>query len=299
MVRLRSFASLILIIMLTFPVFAGNANTGTVGGAFLKLGNGVRAPAMGEAFTAVADDASAIYWNPAGIAQLKAQEVSMSYNTYLQSTNYSTIHYVAPILPGQTVGASIFYMGYGDIAETTATSRVGTGRSFSPSGTIGTISYAYQVMENLFIGANFKALNQSIDSYAENGTGLDFGLLLKDYRGIDIGAVVQNIGSVNGASLPQTLKIGIARKFIDSNLVIAFDANQPKDNNAFLALGGEYQLNPLLKIRAGYNTKSEEGAGGNFGLGLGLNLSRFTVDYAYVPYGDLGGAHRVGLRVGL
>ena len=296
MAKLRLFASLILVISLALPVFAGDESAGTVGGAFLKLGNGVRAPAMGEAFTAVADDASAIYWNPAGIAQLDSQEISMSYNMWLQSTSYSTVHYVHPILPGHTLGASIFYLNYGNIMETTASSRTGTGRIFSPSGTVATISYASNIRDNLSLGANLKVLSQSIDTYQESGTAIDLGILVKNLRGMDIGLVAQNLGSMSGASLPQTLKLGVSKNLLDDRMLIALDVSIPKDNNTIVSLGGEYQLNQLLKLRAGYNTKSEEGAGGNLGMGLGLNLSRFSVDYAYVPYGELGSAHRVGLR---
>lgn len=299
MAGLRLFASLILIFLLAFSAGAGNDSTGTVGGAFLKLGNGVRAPAMGEAFTSVADDATAISWNPAGIALLDSKEISMSYNMWLQSASYSTLHYVQPILPGHTLGASLFYLSYGDIMETTATSRTGTGRVFSPSGTVATVSYALKIKENLSLGANLKLLSQSIDTYQESGSAVDLGLLFKDLRGVDVGIVVQNLGSMNGSSLPQTSKLGLSKSFLNNRLLVALDFNLPRDNDLVLSLGGEYQINSLLVIRAGYNTKSEEGAGGNLGLGLGLNISRFVVDYAYVPYGDLGAAHRVGLRFGL
>lgn len=294
--RSRLFASLILLFLLAFPALAGNESAGTVGGAFLKLGNGVRAPAMGEAFTAVADDASAISWNPAGIAQIDSKEISMSYNMWLQSTSYSTLHYVRPILPGHTLGASIFYLSYGDIMETTADSRAGTGRTFSPSGAVATISYASKIREYLFLGINLKLLNQSIDTYQESGIAIDLGLLFKNSRGIDIGLVVQNLGSMGGSSLPQTLKLGLSKNLLDDRLLVALDISFPEDNNTIVSLGGEYQINQLLVIRAGYNTKSEEGAGGNLGMGLGLNLSRFALDYAYVPYGELGATHRVGLR---
>ncbi|MBU0672235.1 MAG: PorV/PorQ family protein [Candidatus Margulisbacteria bacterium] len=296
MAKLRLFASLILVVLMALPVFAGDESAGTVGGAFLKLGNGVRAPAMGEAFTAVADDASAIYWNPAGIAKLDSPEISMSYNMWLQSTSYSTVHYVHPILPGHTLGASIFYLNYGNIMETTATSRTGTGRIFSPSGSVATISYASNINDSLSLGANLKVLGQSIDMYQENGTAVDLGLLLKNPRGMDIGLVAQNLGVMNGSSLPQTWKLGVSKKLLDDKMLIALDIGAPTDNKTIVSLGCEYQLNQLLKLRAGYNTKSEEGAGGNLGMGLGLNLSRFSVDYTYAPYGELGSAHRVGLR---
>jgi long-subunit fatty acid transport protein len=294
---LRLFASLVLIGVLAFPVFAGNANTGTVGGTFLKLGSGVRAPAMGEAFTAVVDDATAIFWNPAGITQLNSKELSMTHNVWLIDTSYSTMHYVQPLLPGHTLGASIFYLSYGNMMETTAVSREGTGRVFSPSAAVATVSYALKILENLSLGTNLKFINQSIDRYGENGNALDVGLLLSDFKGMNMGLVVQNIGSMGGTTLPQNLKLGISKRFLDQKLLAAFDVGIPIDSSVFLSLGGEYQLNDFLVVRAGGSTKAEEGSGGNFGIGLGLNLSRFAVDYAYVPYGDLGSVHRVGLRL--
>ena len=296
MAKLQLFVSLILIALLALPVFAGNGETGTVGGAFLKLGNGVRAPAMGEAFTAVANDATTIAWNPAGIAQLNSREIAMTYNMWLQGASYSAMHFVQPILPGQALGISLFYLSYGDIMETTATSRTGTGRAFSPSGAVVTISYGVKIRQNLSLGVNLKSLNQSIDTYAESGTAYDMGLLLKDFGGADIGIVVQNLGLVSGASLPQTMKFGVAKYLLGDKFLVALDLIAPKDNNNYLSIGGEYQINQFLAMRAGYNTKSEEGAGGNIGLGLGLSFSLLSVDYAYVPYGDLGSAHRVGLQ---
>jgi len=278
--------------MFVFPAWAGNADTGTVGGAFLKLGNGVRAPSMGEAFTAVADDATAVSWNPAALAKLTSSELSATYNIWLLDTNYSNIHYVRPLGPG-TIGASIFYLSYGNIAETTDTQRLGTGRVFSPSAYVATLAWGQPVNESLSLGASIKLFNQNIDSFSENGGAADIGAFyLYSPWGLRLGGVIQNLGG----SLPQTIKLGVAKRLLEDRLNLALDINLPRDNGAYLSLGGEFQIVPQFALRAGFNTRSEENAGGNFGIGLGLNLSRFAVDYGYVPYGDLGSAHRVGLR---
>jgi len=292
--KLRLFASLILIVILSVPVLAGNENTGTVGSAFLKLGCGVRAPSMGEAFTAVADDATAISWNPAGLAKLSSSEVSATYNIWLLDTSYSTIHYIRPLGPGM-LGASIFYLSYGNINETTDTQRLGTGRSFSPSAQVISLAWGQSLNQNLSLGAAIKSSTQNIDSYSESGMMLDLGIfyIFKPWE-LKLGGVIQNMGG----TLPQTVKLGVSKVIFADRLNLALDLDFPKDNKSYLSLGGEFKLVPQFVLRAGFNTKSEEGAGGNLGIGLGLNLSRFAVDYGYVPYGDLGGAHRVGLRVG-
>jgi hypothetical protein len=293
--RLRLFASLVIIFLLAVPVLAGNESTGTVGAAFLKLGQGVRAPSMGEAFTAVADDATAISWNPAGLAKSSSSEISTTYNIWLLDTSYSTIHYIKPWGPG-TLGAALFYLSYGSIAETTDTQRLGTGRTFTPSAYVATLAWGQALNKDLSLGASAKIFNQNIDSFNEGGAALDAGVLYS-YKPWDLrlGGVIQNIGG----TLPQTIKMGASKVILDNRLNLALDLNLPKDNKTYISFGGEFKVVPQLVIRAGYNTKSEEGAGGNLGIGLGLNLSRFSVDYGYVPYGDLGNAHRIGLRVGL
>lgn len=296
MVKSRLFVSLFLLIIFSFPTWANNGSSGSAAAAFLKLGSGVRAPAMGGAFVAIADDASATFWNPAGLSQLSSKEVSTSYNMWLQGANYSTLNYIQPILPGQVLGISIFYLSYGDILETSATLRAGSGRTFSPSATVTTLSYSLKIRENLSLGVNLKIFNQSIDAYQENGSAIDAGVFLSDFYDMKLGLVLQNFGSINSASLPQIYKLGLSKNMLEEKLTIAFDINYPRDNNAFFCLGGEYKLNQFLVLRGGYNTRAEDGAGGNLGLGIGLNLFRFAVDYAYVPYSDLGNAHRAGLR---
>ena len=77
--------SLILIVLLLLIV-SGGARVGEPGNSgfvFLRLGNGARASGMGEAFTAVADGATSIYWNPAGMAGVEGVELSVTHTEWL------------------------------------------------------------------------------------------------------------------------------------------------------------------------------------------------------------------------
>lgn len=292
MARLRLFASLILLLLLILPAWAGNSSTGTISGAFMKLGGGVRAASMGEAFVAVADDATAVSWNPAALGELSSSEISATYNVWLLDTNYSNIHYIRPLGPG-TIGASIFYLSYGDVTETTNTQRLGTGRVFSPSAYAAILAWGQPINEHLSLGCAIKMFNQNIDNFSENGAAADMGIFyLYNPWDLRLGGVVQNLGG----SLPQIIKLGAAKRLVNDRLTLAMDINLPADNQSYLSLGAEFKIIPQFTLRAGFNTMSEENASGNIGIGLGLNISRFAVDYGYVPYGDLGGAHRVGLR---
>src|SRR5438445_11477059 len=80
---------------------------GTSSAQFLKMGAGARAAAMGDAFSAVADDVTATYWNPAGLAQIKTPEMSLMQNSSLIDTQYQ---YLAGGFPyhGKAIGLSLY-----------------------------------------------------------------------------------------------------------------------------------------------------------------------------------------------
>ena len=104
--------------------------TGTTAAKFLSIGIGPRAISMGGAFTSIANDASAIYWNPAGIAYTD-QFQGFFTNTSLFAG--ISLNYVGLIVPGGDVGnfaASVTAVNYGSIPVTTETQPEGTGESF-------------------------------------------------------------------------------------------------------------------------------------------------------------------------
>src|SRR5215470_15693040 len=67
----------------------GSQRVGTSSGGFLRIGVGARAVGMGETFVAVADDPSAIFWNPAGLASLQRRELAISYVQWPADVNYN------------------------------------------------------------------------------------------------------------------------------------------------------------------------------------------------------------------
>src|SRR5688500_3922781 len=107
----------------------GDQRVGTSSGTFLKIGVGARATGLGESFVAVANDPSAIYWKPAGIASLQRQEVLLSHVEWPADIRYEHIAYVLPV---QRLGGSLgFQIGMlaTEIDETTELRPFGTGRS--------------------------------------------------------------------------------------------------------------------------------------------------------------------------
>jgi len=120
----------------------------------------------------------------------------------------------------------------------------------------------------------------------------NIGLLYPASDRFTLGVVAQNIGSKLGSDpLPLTFKVGAASKL--RALTLAVDLTKPQDNEIYYCLGAEWWLRNVLALRVGYKTNQDIGQG--LTAGIGYKFGRICLDYAYVPYGDLGDTHRISL----
>ena len=122
--------------------FSGD-DAGTAAAQFLKIGPGARESGMGEAFTAIADDAAALYWNPGGLAKITKQQASFTHAELFESIRYEWASYALPTSVG-VFAAGVQYLSYGDITTRNA-SGAATG-SISPSDLCATLSYARHIL---------------------------------------------------------------------------------------------------------------------------------------------------------
>ena len=277
------------VIALGYPSWAGSEQAGTSGASFLKLDQSVRAASLGGSFVALADDPSAIFYNPAGLLFSKYKQMSFTQTNWLIGSSYSTVCFTNPVNQDNSFGVGLSRIDYGSIQETTATSRTGTGRFFSPGSLLAVFSWARNT-PRAFIGANIKYLQQNIDSYQETGIGLDLGLLSATrIDNLTLGVSLLNLGYSGDRALPQTLLIGLDYKN-NHGADILGDISLQRDADPSLHLGVEYHPAPVLTVRAGIGN-------GKFGLGFGVTFPKFILDYAYVPYAELGNTHRAGITV--
>lgn len=298
LVKLRSLSKALALLAvcgcLLTTAYAGSEQAGTSGAAFLKLGQSVRAASLGESFVALAEDPSAIFYNPAGLQLSGYSRFSFTQTSWLVGSSYSTVCYTRPMGLTDTMGIALSYLSAGDIQETTAANRTGTGRIFNPSSILGVFSWAKDTPVG-YVGLSAKILRQNIDSLQEDGIGMDVGLLTRTpVENLRFGTSFLNLGWITNKALPQTLVLGVDYK-TEAGIDVISDLRLPRDAAVSLHLGAERQLTPFLSLRGGFNNRNDEGAGGNISLGLGLLFSGLTVDYAYVPYADLGNTHRVNL----
>ncbi len=271
---------------------AGETNgPGTTGASFLKIEIGARAAAMGGAFTALADDATALYWNPAGLAQLKKAEFSATYNSWFQEISQGYLSLTFPS-PGGTFALGVNYVDMGkmkgyDISE--GGDPVSTG-DFGVSDIQASLGYAFG--DKLMFGISGGMLQDTIKDSTETAFLGTIGILFKPNSNFSLGISYQNLGSKLGESpLPAALRGGLAVKL--GNLTLSLDVVSPNDNDSYFCGGVEFSLGSLIELRGGYTSNQDIGEG--YTAGIGFNTSTLSVDYACVTYGDLGNTHRVSL----
>jgi hypothetical protein len=263
-----------------------------------SIGAGARAAGMGGAFTAVADDASAAYWNPAGLSQVRDASVILTYDKWFMDSFYQHLMGALP-LPAGTLGVDIFYMNFGtfDKVDNNGT----TYGSIIPYTMEGTLSYGLGLGGGLSAGISAKIMNQSIGTASNMGFAGDAALYYRS--GIfSAGLVGSNMGSGGAFSLPANVRAGIAVNVVnisEQNLLLAVDAGYAFNADPDICAGAEYTIQKIFIVRAGYNfSPNPNNPSGLTGIsaGAGLNLGPVGFDYAFVPYGELGTSHRAALR---
>lgn len=285
-------------------VYAGHRMVGTTGAQFLKIGIGARPIGMGGTYAGIADDVNTIYWNPAGLAQIKGKELSAQHIVWFQEVNYEYLAYAQPIGNLGTFGLAISYLYLDDIErrETDTDTPIDTFRA--ADGAL-TLAYGKKLSKNLLLGVNLKYIYQTIYDKIAQGAAVDLGALYQFTSKLQVGLVAQNLGTPiefieQSDPLPLNIKLGVGYKLLKDKLTLGLDVNYPMDNNLNANIGAEYNLkfgNFSFPIRAGYKTLNDFKTIDGLGVGLGFSWTGYALDIAWVPYGDLGNTYRVSLKI--
>lgn len=296
--------------------FASSSDKGTSGAQFLTISPSARPASMGEAFAGVADDADAVYYNPAGLGQLKKVEVSGSHTSLFQDLNYEYAAITVPMLSWVktqqakneygVLGFSIYNLSVNNIERRGLTETDTPTDTFGSSDFAYALSYGYTLRDSgLSLGATAKYIDQQLDTVKATAFAVDLGSLYRMDRA-SVAAGVRNAGTKTKLGsqadpLPLVVYGAGSYKFSD-HLLAAAEIDAPRDNSLTVGLGGEYrhdfgdQLTGSL--RAGYNSRNTD-AGGFSGvsMGLGLGYRNFDFNFALQPFGDLGNAYKYSLLV--
>ncbi|MBI5246674.1 MAG: PorV/PorQ family protein [Elusimicrobia bacterium] len=321
---MRQPTSILVVALLTLagPAAAAPSTAGTSGAQFLKLGAGARAGAMADAFTAIADDAFAAYYNPAGLARLKGSQFGGAHSALFQGVSYQSLAFVVPFGRAEgrerietdsnkhALGLSIYYLGVGEIERRSGDSTLPVG-TFNSADTAYALSYSHAPNDRLSFGVTGKYVSQSIDTYRGSAMAADLGVLYRvnphTEKPITLGAAIRHIGNRIGyvASqtdpLPTTAVLGAAAA-LTKGFTLDLDVGKARDGDPYVALGGEGRRTLSEGVggafRAGY-TSSRRDNGGLAGVtaGGGLSFNRANFDFAWIPFGTLGDAFRFSLLV--
>ncbi len=303
--------------------FAGDSfRTAKYGGEFLTLGAGGRGLGMGSAYSALANDVTAGYWNPAGLAQLEYPQIMLMHSEQFEGVvNYNYGSFAMPLGANRSLGVGLIRLGVDDIFVTKltnpelkldATNKPYKERTISDAEYALFLSYASQKSERWSWGANVKIIHKSIGDFSAWGLGFDLATLFKPVGDLQIGLNLQDLTTTvlawnTGAReiIIPTLKAGVAYplqiKGLGGSMAPALDFDIRFEGRDYAAqfssgpvsvdshLGWEYQFREVVALRLGSDI-------GNFTAGAGIILQKFQFDYAFLSHDDLGNSHRVSAR---
>jgi len=274
--------------------------------AFLENGVGGRGVGMGSAFAAAVDDASATYWNPAGLVRTRGKKLLAALQPLSLDRRQSSASFTLNARGEMAFGFTWMHASVGDVQGRTG-SGVPTGRLEDAENAF-LVSVGRALGERLALGFTVKILSQRIDvpgwQKAEgSGHGVDLGLQFRLGEKTTLAAVMRNLGgsldwtvqrSAQQASstedvLPRVLGVGLAHRLLPG-LLLAADLYQGDDRYA--NLGAEWRINPLLTVRTGLERVpgDDEGIGG---VAVGLTLQpmrRENLRFTYAFRSDQIGA---------
>jgi hypothetical protein len=297
-------------LLAALPAGAYASGAGTTAAPFLKAAMSPRAVAMGGAFSALADDSGAVFVNPAGLAQFDGREAALDFSTYLQDAKMGNLSY-AGMVKDNRFGLGVTFMTVGGIERRGLTDSVGivpeTGH-FDASDMAVTLAFAKkeispELMPRLDGGFAVKFIRSSIDDESAVAFAVDAGAIYRATTKMNFSMCIQHLGTKmtfvdESDPLPLSLRAGGSYRVSDRFTLAAEINEYLQDEKFYPSLGAEYWFRDALALRGGYKfgyDTSNLGSEVGLSLGFGIKVEGIGVDYAFLPFGDLGSVHRFGM----
>ncbi|KAA3657841.1 MAG: hypothetical protein DWQ10_12375, partial [Calditrichaeota bacterium] len=307
----------IIFFIMNFSLIAGETRKAKYAGEFLSTGAGARALALGGAYTALANDVTAIYWNPAGMNRLNYPQASLMHSQrFAGIIKYNFAAFSMPFGMDASLGFGIIRLGIDDIIHTKLPRpdlRLGdiyeeNGQqfrntpvqdySFSNAEYGFFFSYARKVSERLSYGASIKTLYKTFDENTAYGIGFDLAAQYVVNKNLLLGANLQDITSTilawdTGTKelIVPTLKLGAAipfqMKYLPGKLIPLIDMDVRFEGREFasqIAAGAmSFDFHMGLEYNFSQRIAARLGSDvGNFTAGAGIDFQNFILDYAFM-----------------
>jgi hypothetical protein len=288
---MRSTAAVVLLVLaLAAPAWAG---AGTSGAQWLAIGVGARATALGGAYVSLADDGSALSWNPAGLVRADGHTFTVSHVSWYSGATYQYGGYAGRLGSGAGVGAAIEEGGV-------TWDNTGDG-DFEANDFSGAVGYARRLGPSISVGGGLKLVTSALGEDSATSYALDAGVLYEPSERVSVGAALRNIGpgmDFGGGSdpLPATMAAGASYAWRDA--LVAVDVEKQNDLAPTARAGVEYRPLPYLSLRGG-TVLGQESALSAVTAGVGLSWNdRWSLDYAYRP-SEIEDTHHLSLSAAL
>lgn len=319
-------AGLVTFMVLNMPVFATIKKVAQTGLQFLKVDIGARPAGMAGAFTMAGCDANAMFYNPAGMANLKSSFDLFAGNVaWIGGIQYNAAALAKDLGKWGTVGVNAVYCDYGDDIRGTRVSSNSKGYEDIGNLDVGAytagLAYARSLTNKFTVGGQIKfaqehlgenilVANGPVVENKASGVAYDFGTVFyPGFKSFRLGMSIRNFSNQfkyqqNAFQLPLTFTLGFAMDVLDlfgehaNQLLVEIDAVHPRDYTERINIGAEYELMDMVALRAGYRYNyDEEGLCAGIGLkytlaGLGLKF-----DYAYSDFGVFDAVSRFAIGI--
>lgn len=274
---------------------------GTSGGILLRQAVGSRSQGMGEAFTGVADDATALYWNPGGLSQVAGLQANATYQAGLADSAFEqfTATYQLESLGTAGLGVSLMQAGMVELDNPD-----GSWREVQAQSDLAvSAGFGAHLTPHLGLGLALKFLNSTLaEEVSASAVAADLGALFSIDEQLAVGVALQNAGTEikyreAGDPLPLTARLGAsyhAELAEDHAGLLAVDLVKPNDQDFRVHLGAEYWYDGFLALRLGYKTGNDlEG----LTAGFGVHYQFLQFDYAFGLAQELNDTHKVSLSL--
>ncbi len=303
----------------------GYQRAGTSALTFLKIGIGSRGAAMGGAFVSIANDASCLYWNPAGLAQMESSEFYTTRIKWPADIKYDFFGLVYKHSSTFAFGFSGGFLHTDPMDVTTEYMPHGTGQQFYFSDYFLALSGSQKITEHFSWGLTLKYVEENIANVSSGTPMIDIGTYYwTGFRSLRFAVSLTNFGPevafkgnydkpvIEGGTikdnykefpLPTIFRLGAAMEVIDTEtnkLTFSGQLNHPVDNAETFSVGIENAYKNYLFLRGGLNLNNPEEL---FNLGAGLKIpvagNKLFLDYSYTKMDYLTDVQRITLRIAL
>lgn len=324
------FRALSAMLLLGVAAHAQNPNLGTSGAQFLQIPVGAREAAMAGATVAHLQDASAVFWNPAGLTGVPSSSLFFAHTGWWASTKLNHAAFAQPAGGFGTVAVSFTILTMDPMEITTEMQPDGTGQTFDAQDLMIGVSFARRLTEDFSVGLTAKYVNQTIWNESASGFAFDVGTQYRvGFRDLTIAMSMTNFGpdmrydgrdlavKYDGSSsladnrltparlaaedfpLPLHFQVGLAMTVVETDgfsALAAVDVTHPNDNRERVNVGAELRILENFALRGGYRVNYDNESG-TFGAGVTVPLggARVAFDYCYALYDLLPDIHRIAM----